>query len=116
MPPKGWRKHPQDPVATQTLVLDNGAYTIKAGLVSSAAEPTYNDCKVIPNCVAKDRNKRVYIASDLEKCTNFAEMAIRRPVERGFIVNWEAEKAIWEHEFVDAKAGVRVRAHFAVCG
>jgi actin-related protein 6 len=108
MPPKGWRKPIHDPVATNTLVLDNGAYTIKAGFASSAATPTYDDCKVIPNCIAKGRDKRVYVASDLEKCINFGEMAFRRPVERGYIVNWETEKAIWEHEFLDGKAGLSV--------
>ncbi|KAF2500421.1 Actin/actin-like protein [Lophium mytilinum] len=106
MPPKGWRKAAHDPVATQTLVLDNGACTLKAGFASAAAAPSYDDCRIIPNCIAKGRDKRVYIASDLEKCTNFGEMAFRRPVERGFIVNWEAEKAIWEHEFLEGKGGL----------
>lgn len=28
----------------------------------------------------------------------------RRPVEKGYLVNWEAEKEIWEHEFFEDKA------------
>ena len=109
MPPKGWRKHVPDPVAANTLVLDNGGYTIKAGLSLPNTKPQYNDCKVIPNCIARSRDKRVYIASQIEKCTDFGEMGFRRPVERGFIVNWEAEKAIWEHELFDTGAQLRVR-------
>lgn len=31
-------------------------------------------------------------------------MAFRRPVEKGYIVNWEAQKEIWDHEFFDDKA------------
>ena len=109
MPPKGWRKHVPDPVAANTLVLDNGGYTIKAGLSLPNTKPQYDDCKVIPNCIARSRDKRVYIASQIEKCTDFGEMGFRRPVERGFIVNWEAEKAIWELELFDTGAQLRVR-------
>jgi actin-related protein 6 len=108
MPPKGSKK-PGSTVPMQTLVLDNGAYTLKAGLVAAAATPTYDDCRVIPNCIARStRDKRTYIASELDDCKDFGELAFRRPVEKGFIVNWEAEKAIWEHEFMGAGEGLRV--------
>lgn len=84
-----------------TLVLDNGAHSIKAGFVTAekADEP-----RVIPNCLARDRQRKTYVASDLEKCKDFGEIAFRRPVEKGFIVNWEAQKEIWDHEFIDGKA------------
>ena len=110
MPPKGSKK--SGPAAPkQTLVLDNGAYTLKAGLVSAAStNPTYDDCTVIPNCIARStRDKRTYVASQLSQCKDFGELAFRRPVEKGFIVNWEAEKAIWEHEFLDSSAGEGLR-------
>ncbi|KAF2632366.1 actin-domain-containing protein [Macroventuria anomochaeta] len=108
MPPKGSRK--SAPAITKTLVLDNGAYTLKAGLVptTSTTPPTHADCSVIPNCIARStRDKRTYIASELDSCKDFGELAFRRPVEKGFIVNWEAEKAIWEHEFMGAGEGLR---------
>ncbi|KAF2204799.1 Actin/actin-like protein [Delitschia confertaspora ATCC 74209] len=110
MAPRGSKKGSSDPTQNQTLVLDNGAYTLKAGLISSSSQilPTYEDCRVAPNCIARSsREKRVYIASELEKCNDFGEMAFRRPVEKGFIVHWEAEEAIWEHEFLNAKTGLR---------
>jgi len=103
MPPKGSRKS-AIAAPSKTLVLDNGAYTIKAGVVPGAStEPSYDDCKVIPNCIARStRDKCTYVASELDACKDFGELAFRRPVEKGFIVNWEAEKAIWEHEFMGA--------------
>lgn len=108
MPPKGSRK----PASTtrQTLVLDNGAYTLKAGLISpTTSPPSASSCHTIPNCIARStRDKRSYVGSELESCADFGELAFRRPVERGFIVNWEAQKAVWEHEFVDAGAPLRV--------
>ncbi|KAF2280055.1 Actin/actin-like protein [Westerdykella ornata] len=110
MPPKGWRKG-QTAGPRQTLVLDNGAYTIKAGLVTTgpSSKPTYDDCHISPNCIARStRDKRTYISSDLDECRDFGELAFRRPVEKGFIVNWESEKAIWEHEFMnEGKGGLR---------
>ncbi|KAJ4312785.1 Actin- protein 6 [Neodidymelliopsis sp. IMI 364377] len=107
MPPKGSRK--SAPAIGKTLVLDNGAYTLKAGLVPThSASPSYADCSVIPNCIARSiRDKCTYTASELDSCKDFGELAFRRPVEKGFIVNWEAEKAIWEHEFMGEGEGLR---------
>jgi actin-related protein 6 len=93
------------PPPAKTLVLDNGAYTIKAGLVAADTEtPAPN---IIPNCIARDRDKKVYIASQLSSCKDFSEILFRRPVEKGYLVNWEAEKEIWEHEFFDPKASLQ---------
>ncbi|KAF2473091.1 Actin/actin-like protein [Lindgomyces ingoldianus] len=110
MAPKGSRKFSSS-LPTQTLVLDNGAYTLKVGVVpAGSADLTYNDCSVAPNCIARsNRDKRTYVSSELSNCNDFGELAFRRPVEKGFIVNWEAQKAIWEHEFFDAKAGEGLR-------
>ncbi|KAG9191887.1 hypothetical protein G6011_10621 [Alternaria panax] len=113
MPPRGASKSAAAPPA-KTLVVDNGAYSIKAGLVAPASEPTYDDCRVIANCIARStRDKRTYVGAQLDSCKDFGELAFRRPVEKGFIVNWEAEKAIWEHEFIgDAvREGSRVGMH-----
>ncbi|PVI06063.1 actin-domain-containing protein [Periconia macrospinosa] len=106
MPPKGSKKA-SIVAPSQTLVLDNGAYTLKAGIISSTnANPSYDACTVIPNCIARStRDRRTYVASELEDCKDFGELAFRRPVEKGFIVNWEAQKAIWDHEFLGNTAG-----------
>ncbi|TVY62320.1 Actin-related protein [Lachnellula suecica] len=86
----------------RTLVIDNGAYTIKAGFSSPSIDaPTPS---IIPNCLARDRDKKVYVGSELSKCRDFGEIAFRRPVDKGYVVNWEAQKEIWEHEFFDDKA------------
>jgi actin-related protein 6 len=116
MPPKGSRKSAVL-APSRTLVLDNGAYSIKAGIVPSAStDSSYDDCRVIPNCIARStRDKCTYVASELDSCKDFGELAFRRPVEKGFIVNWEAEKAIWEHELVGGtvREGLRVGTHLA---
>ncbi len=84
-----------------TLVLDNGADTIKAGFVTAGKT---DEPRVIPNCIARDRHNKTYVGSELARCKDFGEIAFRRPVEKGYIVNWEAQKEIWDREFFDDKA------------
>lgn len=97
----------------QTLILDNGAFTIKAGFAKPS--PELEDCHVVQNCIARDREKRIWVGSHLDNCQDFGELAYRRPVEKGYIVNWEAEKAIWESLFLDKGAKLKVSPTFATC-
>jgi actin-related protein 6 len=85
-------------------VLDNGGDTIKAGFVTGDKT---DGPRTIPNCLARDRHRKTYVGSELEKCKDFGEIAFRRPVEKGFIVNWETQKEIWDREFFDDKAPQR---------
>lgn len=98
-------------LASRTLILDNGAHTIKAGFATQGSQAsTENDCHLIPNCVARShRDKRTYVGVELTDCADFGELAFRRPVEKGFIVGWEAEKAIWERTLYDKTAPLQVR-------
>lgn len=93
----------QPPTTTTTLILDNGAHTLKAGLVSTATVDI-PDPHIIPNCIARTRNNKTYVSADIAQCRDVSELQFRRPVEKGFIVNWEAQKEIWDRLFVDDKA------------
>lgn len=91
---------PPNTLAPTTLIFDNGAHTIKAGF--STPSPNPQDCHLIPNCVARSqRDKLTYLAAELDACGDFGELQIRRPVEKGYIVNWESQKAIWERTLLD---------------
>ena len=99
---------------SQTLVIDNGAHTIKAGFSSVATEPSTEprpeDCQIIANCIARStRDRRTYVGPELlDECWDFGELAFRRPVEKGYVVNWDSEKAIWERSFIDGRAKLKV--------
>ena len=103
-------KVPDQPLAGQTLIIDNGGFTIKAGYATPTPKP--ENCHIIPNCLARDRGRRVWIGSQLDSCKDFGEIVFRRPVEKGCLVNWEAEKAIWDHTFFETGAQMKVRWTF----
>ena len=95
------------PLPEKTFIIDNGAYTIKAGFVSGS--PNANtDCSIIPNCLAKGVQNRTWVGAQLNECTDFADMAFRRPVQNGCLVNWEAEKEIWDQTFFTDGSPLRV--------
>ncbi|MCJ1281372.1 Actin- protein 6 [Xylographa opegraphella] len=94
----------------RTLVVDNGAYTIKAGFANSLPNPD-TDCHVIPNFIAKSRDNRIWIGAQMEECSDYGDMGFRRPIQKGFLVNWEAEREIWEKTFLAKDAKVKCDPH-----
>ena len=99
MAPRG-QKPSKPAIASKTLVLDNGGYSIKAGFsLPSTAPNVETDCHKIPNCLARGVHNRVWVGAQLEECRDFAEMTFRRPVQNGCLVNWEAEREIWDQTF-----------------
>lgn len=103
---------PADRVAPRTLIFDNGAHSIKAGFCTPDSEPKLEDCHLVANCIARSqRDKLTYIGAELDDCGDFGELQIRRPVERGFVVNWESEKAIWERTIFNPKSALQCDPH-----
>jgi actin-related protein 6 len=99
-------KAARDPyLPSSTLVLDNGAYSIKSGYAPDSPIPdsqALSRCHIIPNALARTRDKRTYVASQLDtQVSQWNDATFRRPVERGQLVSWEAEKEVWDHSFFD---------------
>jgi actin-related protein 6 len=64
--------------APPILVLDNGAYTIKAGYAGVDEEP-----RIYPNSVARSRaEKKVYVADEIDNCRDLSGIVYRRPFEK----------------------------------
>lgn len=78
-----------------TLVVDVGAWSLKAGYASSDSSSA---CHVAPNCIAKSRDNKTYVGSQLSQCTDYGDMTFRRPVQKGYIVNWPAQVAVLDNE------------------
>ncbi|KAI8365927.1 actin family [Radiomyces spectabilis] len=80
---------------TNTLILDNGAYTIKGGLSGDPSSP-----KLVPNAIVRGRtDRRHYVGDELSQCTDFSSLYYRLPFERGFLINWGVERTIWNRFF-----------------
>ena len=110
--PKATKPAPRDPhLPSSTLVIDNGAYSMKAGCAPNSRIPdseTLSRCETIPNTLARTRDKRTYVASQLDtQVSQWNDATFRRPVEHGQLVSWEAEKEIWDHTFFDEKTARR---------
>lgn len=119
------------PLPATTFVIDNGAHTMKAGYAvadTEGASETKRDiagqdgaqqddqtsssppCSVIPNALARTRDKHIFTGLDIAtQITDWNEVTFRRPVERGYLVNWEAQRDIWEYSFFDAKTTARYK-------
>ena len=56
---------------------------------------------VIPNCTAKIRKSlHTLVADDTEtKVKNFSQLLYTRPIDRGYVVDWECEKTVLDHLF-----------------
>lgn len=84
---------------------------MKAGYASSDAtttEEALSACTTIPNCLVKTRDNRIVVGPQISSTVNdWNEAMFRRPVEKGYLVNWEAEREIWEQSFFEEKATAR---------
>lgn len=103
----GRKSKPKAPLRpANTLIVDNGGYTIKAGLLtpSSSAPETPT---VFPNSIARDRGRKTYVASELAKCKDYSEIQFRRPVEKGLVVNWDAQRVIWDTELLGPESKLK---------
>lgn len=92
---------------SSTFVLDNGAFSIKAGFAPispSTDVESLGRCKATQNSLARTRDKRTYVAAQQDNILQWSETTFRRPIERGQLVNWEAEKEIWDYSFFDEKS------------
>jgi len=78
-----------------TVVLDNGGSTIKAGVVGDD-----ETVRIIPNAVVRSKgDKMTYIGHEIARCRDFSSLHYRLPFEKGYLVDWDAQKAIWDGLF-----------------
>ncbi|CAJ0587051.1 unnamed protein product, partial [Mesorhabditis spiculigera] len=78
----------------RTLVVDNGGHSIKYGFADE-------DCRIVPNAIFKSRSerKRVYVADELEELEDRSALFFSVPLDKGYLVNWDVQRRIWEHTF-----------------
>lgn len=79
---------------TSCYILDNGAYTAKVGFCNM--EP-----RIIPNCImkAKSERRRAFIGAQIEDCRDASGLFYILPFQKGFLINWDTQKTIWDYMF-----------------
>ncbi|KIL00217.1 hypothetical protein PAXRUDRAFT_130412 [Paxillus rubicundulus Ve08.2h10] len=81
-----------------TVVLDNGGSTIKAGVVSDGDHD--QGVQIIPNAVVRSKGDRTtYVGHEINQCKDFSSLHYRLPFEKGYLVDWDAQKAVWDGLF-----------------
>jgi actin-related protein 6 len=80
-------------MSADTLILDNGGYSIKAALADS------NSAQLFPNCVSKARSerRRLFIADQLEECKDCSGLFMLLPLSKGVLTNYDTQRQIWDH-------------------
>ncbi|KAG8979491.1 Actin- protein 6 [Tulasnella sp. 425] len=80
------------------LILDNGAHSIKAGFSKSSTD----EARIIPNAIVRSKgDRRMYIGPEIDSCRDNFALHYRLPFEKGFLNDWDTEKAIWDRAFQD---------------
>lgn len=81
--------------AQKCLILDNGAYWAKIGHANAS------QAKVIPNCImkAKSERRRAFIGGQIEECRDASGLYYILNFQRGFLVNWDTQKTVWDYMF-----------------
>ncbi|KAF8907385.1 hypothetical protein CPB85DRAFT_1311636 [Mucidula mucida] len=78
------------------VILDNGASTIKCCTVPQG------NTRFVPNAIIRSKgDKTTYFGHEFttERCKDFASLSYRLPFEKGYLVDWDAQKSIWDGIF-----------------
>ncbi|KAM7298367.1 actin-related protein 6 [Ixodes scapularis] len=82
-------------MAAHCLVVDNGGGSIKAGYTTQDAP------RIIPNCItkAKSERRRQFVGDQLDDCKDMSSLFYLLPFQKGYLVNWDIEKQVWDYMF-----------------
>jgi len=111
--------------AGTTLVLDNGAGFVKAGLAvaedeegagtADEDEDALDDAararrglavRVVPNCVVRSRNGKLrFVGDELDACRDVSGLVYRRPHDRGYLVGFATQREVWVRALSGGRGG-----------
>ena len=57
--------------------------------------------RLVPNSIfkAKSERRKLFIGDQLEECKDYSGLFYVMPFQKGFLVNWDVEKQIWDYMF-----------------
>ncbi|EJC98960.1 actin-like protein ARP6 [Fomitiporia mediterranea MF3/22] len=87
---------------TPIVVLDNGASTIKTNVVvADEVDIVLPEPRTVTNAIVRQTkgDKKIFFGHEFDRCKDFATLHYRLPFERGYLTDWDAQKAIWDGLF-----------------
>lgn len=77
------------------IVLENGAYTLKVGRGDDDVP------RIIPNCISrcKSERRRNFIGDQIEECKDLSGVYYLLPFQKGYLVNWDTQRQVWDYVF-----------------
>lgn len=88
-----------DAPAAPAFVMDTGAANVRMRYVRHG-EGSQAPIVAVPNAIGRTRagiRKQVLIADQIETdCHDYGGLQLRLPIDRGLVVDWPAQKAIWD--------------------
>jgi actin-related protein 6 len=56
---------------------------------------------VLPNCImkAKSEKRRAFVGDQIEDCRDLSSLFYVLPFQKGYLVNWDHQKTVWDHLF-----------------
>lgn len=79
---------------SNVIVLDNGGGLIKAGNGGERDPST-----IIPNCLYRPLSSKKFLHPTPTTEEDLTSAAIRRPIDRGYLINQDLQRDIWNHLF-----------------
>ncbi|KAF9128586.1 Actin- protein 6 [Mortierella sp. 14UC] len=82
-------------MAARTLIVDNGAATIKYGYADdNTPYRTFSN-----NITRSKAERKTFVGDQLETCKDFSGLYYRLPFEKGLLTSWDVEKQVWDRLF-----------------
>lgn len=79
---------------SNVVVLDNGGGLIKAGYGGERDPST-----IIPNCLYRPLSSKKFLHPTPTTEEDLTSAAVRRPIDRGYLINPDLQRDIWNHLF-----------------
>lgn len=80
---------------SNVIIADIGAYALKYGYNNAEAPKTMGNCI----CKVKSERRRLFIGDQLEECKDFSGLFYILPFNKGFLMNWDIERQIFDFLF-----------------
>lgn len=90
----------------RALVIDAGSDTLKVGFAGES-DPQFT----VPNAVAKPKKELRLLVGEqtVSGVKDYSSLEYVRPVDRGYITNWDTQAEIWSQVFDDSHLDIAER-------